>query len=153
MSLVCNVPHSNHLSGLFDCIIWVQVSRGGGGGDTVIFPSYIGLDLASTVYPPKSSGVSRPPPLKNWNFTTSPKNIPNSVPWPIETTLKPLLWLPLKISTKLHTPKNINFSEMKKPKILTKKIVHAFVCIKITEYPPPRPGLWYLLKLWIASQN
>ena len=59
MSLVCNVPHSNHLSGLFDCIIWVQVSHGGGGGgggggsDTVIFPSYIGLDLASTVYPPK----------------------------------------------------------------------------------------------------
>ena len=33
------IPHSNHLSGLFDCIIWVQVSQGerGGGGDTVIF--------------------------------------------------------------------------------------------------------------------
>ena len=58
------IPHSNHLSGLFVCIIWVQVSQGE-GGDTVFFPSYIDLDLASTVYPPKLSGVSRPPPPNN----------------------------------------------------------------------------------------
>ena len=56
------IPHSNHLSGLFDCIIWVQVSGGpggggGGGGVTVICSSYVGFDRASTVYPPKLSGI------------------------------------------------------------------------------------------------
>ena len=161
------IPHSNHLSGLFDCIIWVQVS--GVGGDGTVFFSlyiYIGLDLASTVYSPKLSGISRPPPpppkkkikIKKKNLQTRKIN-PNS--WPLETTLKCIEMTPFMMTSKnIHKiiPQKI-FIILKKntkywiSKYWTKKIVHAFVCIKNTEYPPPRPGVWYLLKLWIASQN
>ena len=47
----------------------------GGGGGTLIFPSYVGSGPASTVHPPKISGNSRSP-KKIWNFS-NPKNTPN----------------------------------------------------------------------------
>ena len=45
-----------------------------------------------------------------------------------------------KISTKLHTPKNINLSEKTQNieiQNIEKKIVHTFVCIKLQSTPSP----------------
>ena len=159
------IPHSNHLSGLFDCIIWVQ----GGGGGTVLF--FFIHRLGLSIYCLLSKIIRNiknpptppppPPPKKNWNFT-NPKNIPNSVPWPLETTLKCIEMTPFvmtpKISTKSSYPKKCSFSEIKKPKILKFKILNQKNSPRLRMYknyrvPPPRPGVWYLLKLWIASQN
>ena len=35
----------------------IYLGGGGGGGGTLIFFSHVGLDPASTVYPPKISGI------------------------------------------------------------------------------------------------
>ena len=49
---------------------------------------------------------------------------------------------PKKYPQNLHTPKNILFSETPKNIEIAKKVTLAYVCMKISEYPPlvsPRP--------------
>ena len=50
-----------------------------GGGGTLMFSSYVGSDPASTVHPPKISGISSIP-KKKIEILATPKNIPYSVP-------------------------------------------------------------------------
>ena len=147
------IPHSNHLSGLFDCIIWVQVSQWGDGTVLFFFIHRLGLSIYCLLSKIIRNIKNPPTPpkkiKKKWNFTY-PKNIPNSVPWPLETTLKciemtPFVMTPKNIH-KIFIPQKILIFSEKTPQdieiqnIELRKIVHAFVCIKITEYPPPSPA-------------
>ena len=55
--------------------------------------------------------------------------------------IRSLIWSYVNISTKSSYPKKYSFFwTPPPPQILNKKIVHALVCIKITEYPPPSPA-------------
>ena len=51
---------------------------------------------------------------------------------------------PKKYPENFHTPKNIYFSESPKnieiQNFEPKKMDRAYVCMKISEYPPPPPG-------------
>ena len=51
---------------------------------------------------------------------------------------------PKKYPQNFYIPKNIHFSETQKnieiQKFEPKKMTRAYVCMKISEYPPPPPG-------------
>ena len=99
---------------------------------------------------PNISRISSTP--KVLEIIATPENIPHFVSWPLEKTIKriemtpkykPILWWPpppLNIH-KISFPKNIYFF-WKSPKILKFKILNppkmaqAYVCLKISEYPP-----------------
>ena len=69
---------------------------------TLIFSSYEGLDSASTVYPPKNSGISGIPPKNIWKFS-NPKNILILKKWPIKSVQ--FCDDPKRISTESSYPK------------------------------------------------
>ena len=54
-----------------------------------------------------------------------------------------LWWPPKKYPQNLHIQKNIHFSEnpqkIEIQNFEQKKIARAYVCVKISEYPPPPP--------------
>ena len=123
-------------------------------GGTLIFSSYVGSDPASTVHPKKNQEFQAP--QKNIKILATPKNIPilyidlkKKTLKCIEMTLKlAQFWDdPQKISTKSSypqkififqkTPKNIEIQNFEPP-----KMDRAYVCVKISEYPPPLPGPW-----------
>ena len=56
----------------------------------------------------------------------------------------PILWWPKKYPQNLHAPKNIHFSESPKKtdiqNVEPKKMTRAYVCMKLSEYPPPPVG-------------
>ena len=115
---------------------------------TLIFSAYVGSDPASTVHPQKISGISKDP-KKIFEILATQKNVQilylktlNC----IEMTLKLAQFCddPQKISTKssyppkilifLKTPKNIEIQDFE-----PQKMGRAYVCVKISEYPPPPP--------------
>ena len=49
------------------------------------------------------------------------------------------IFMPQKIFIFLKTPKNIEIQNFE-----PQKIARAYVCVKISEYPPPPPGRWPL---------
>ena len=92
--------------------------RGGGGGGTRYFSSYVGWDPASTVHPPKNISNFKHP-QKIFEILATQK-YPHSIPCPYEKTLKcitmtpkyrPIFGDPSKYPQNLYTPKNIHFSE------------------------------------------
>ena len=127
-----------------------ECPRGRGGG-TLFFSAYVGSDPASTVHPKKISGISSTQ-KKKWNFS-NPQKISQFCTLTLKKTLKCIEMTlklahfcvdPQKISTKssypqkilffLKTQKNIEIQNFE-PQIM----VRAYVCVKISEYPPPPP--------------
>ena len=141
-------------------------SQGGGGG-TLLFSAYVGSDPASTVHPKKISGISSNPNFF-WNFS-NPKNIPilyldlkkdpklhrndpQTSPiswWPQKNIHK--IFIPQKIFIFLKTQRNIEIQNFEPP-----KMVRAYVCVKISEYPPlppPPPGpKLYMCSIQMSSK-
>ena len=121
---------------------------GGGGGGHLIFSSYVGSDPASTVHPPKNIKNFKHP-KKIFEILAAQKNFPNlyldlkKTLKCIEMTLKLAQFCddPQNIHKIFIPPKNIHFSENPKnieiQKFEPPKIARVYVCVKISEYPPP----------------
>ena len=99
-------------------------------GGTPNFSSYEGSGPASTVHPQNISGSSNTP-KKIFEILATPKNIPHSVPWLSERTLKciemtpkysPILWWPPKNIHEVLIPQKYLFFR-KPPKILKFKFL------------------------------
>ena len=65
---------------IFLFLYWLSIMPPGGEG-TLIFSTYVGSGPASTVHPPKNIRNFKHP-QKIFEILATPKNIPNSVPWP-----------------------------------------------------------------------
>ena len=120
----------------------------GGGGYSYFF---IIRRLGPSIYrsPPKNIRNFMHP-KKVFEILATPKNIPilyldlkkDSKMHRNDPQTSPILWLPPKISTKYFHPQKI-FIFLKTPKIIQnfgpEKLAQAYVCVKISEYPPPPP--------------
>ena len=131
--------------------IWVP----GGGGGSLMFSSYIGLDPASSVNQNKSgiSGI----PKKYLNFN-KPQKYLHSVHYHQENALKctemtpktsQVLWWPHKNIHRIFIPKTYLFCWKSSKNIQTQdcdphppKAVQAYVCVKNIKVPPPPPRIW-----------
>ena len=117
-------------------------------GVALIFSAYVGLDPASTVHPKRISGISSTP--KKYSKLKHPKKISQFCALTLKKDPKMhrkdpqtslILWWPQKNIHKIFIPpKNIHFSENPKKywnsEFWTQKIDRAYVCVKISEYPP-----------------
>ena len=119
--------------------------RGGGGGGTLFFSWYVGLDPTSTIYPQKISGISGIPKKifekwtkKIWICTQEKalkcRNDPQKSPVcndpPKISAISPYP----KIFFFLKTPKNIEIQNFKPSKNVLSLHIQC-----ISEYPPPPP--------------
>ena len=130
---------------------WLTFCRSWSGsqGGTHIFSSDVGSGPISTLHP-KNFQEFQAPPKNIWNLSN-----PQKYPPPQFCTLtlrkgskmhrndpySPILWYQQnlhtqKISIFRKTPKNIEIQNFE-----PKKVTRAYVCIKISESPPP-PGIW-----------
>ena len=127
---------------------------GGGGGVRGVL-SFFGIRrLGPSIYRSTKKYQEFQARQKIFEILATPKNIRYSIPCPSENTLKCIemtlsivqfLWLPPKIIHKTSIPQKYIFF-WKPPKILKFKILNmtrAYVCMKISEYHPPRSSLHY----------